>query len=33
MEDYNKTYGFTIALHEFEATIPSLWQTTKGHSS
>ncbi|OCH92013.1 glycosyltransferase family 15 protein [Obba rivulosa] len=29
MEDNNKTYGFTISLYEFEATIPTLWQTVK----
>jgi len=29
MQDNNKVYGFTITIHEYEATIPSLWQTTK----
>ena len=29
MEDNDKVYGFTISIHEFEATIPSLWQHTK----
>ncbi|KAH0583859.1 hypothetical protein H2248_009456 [Termitomyces sp. 'cryptogamus'] len=29
MEDNNKTYGFTISLVEWEATIPSLWSTVK----
>jgi hypothetical protein len=32
MEDYNKTYGFTVALEELEGTIRSLWQTTRGTS-
>ncbi|KAK1219538.1 hypothetical protein PQX77_017726 [Marasmius sp. AFHP31] len=26
MEDHNKIYGFTIAMYEFEKTIPTLWQ-------
>jgi alpha 1,2-mannosyltransferase len=30
MDDHNKTYGFTISLYEFERTIPTLWQATKG---
>ncbi|PIL34635.1 hypothetical protein GSI_03414 [Ganoderma sinense ZZ0214-1] len=29
MEDHNKTYGFTITMYEFGATIPTLWDTTK----
>lgn len=29
MEDNNKVYGFTISIHEFEKTIPSLWKHTK----
>ncbi|KAF6072546.1 Glycolipid 2-alpha-mannosyltransferase family protein [Candida albicans] len=29
MEDNNKVYGFTISIHEFRATIPTLWDTTK----
>jgi len=29
MQDNNKVYGFTITIHEYEATIPTLWQTTK----
>lgn len=29
MQDNDKVYGFTISIHEFEATIPSLWQHTK----
>ncbi|KAN0077987.1 glycosyltransferase family 15 protein [Tylopilus felleus] len=29
MQDHNKTYGFTISLYEFQATIPSLWDTVK----
>ncbi|KAI0354535.1 glycosyltransferase family 15 protein [Trametes cingulata] len=29
MEDHNKTYGFTITMYEFEATIPTLWSTVK----
>lgn len=29
MEDNNKTYGFTISIHEFEKTIPTLWGHTK----
>ncbi|KAG7092472.1 alpha-1,2-mannosyltransferase KRE2 [Marasmius oreades] len=30
MEDKKKVYGFTISLPEYEATIPSLWETVKG---
>lgn len=29
MEQNNKLYGFTISIHEFEKTIPSLWKHTK----
>lgn len=29
MQDNNKVYGFTISLFEYEATIPTLWKTTK----
>ncbi|KAL0581729.1 hypothetical protein V5O48_000311 [Marasmius crinis-equi] len=29
MEEHNKIYGFTIALVEWEATIPTLWNTVK----
>ncbi|CAK9437811.1 uncharacterized protein LODBEIA_P21890 [Lodderomyces beijingensis] len=29
MADNNKVYGFTISIHEFQKTIPTLWQTTK----
>ncbi|PWN99954.1 putative KRE2-alpha-1,2-mannosyltransferase [Tilletiopsis washingtonensis] len=29
MQMNNKTYGFTMALHEYLETIPTLWQTTK----
>lgn len=29
MQDNDKVYGFTISIHEFEATIPTLWQHTK----
>ncbi|KAI5953137.1 KRE2 [Candida jiufengensis] len=29
MKDNNKLYGFTISIHEFEKTIPSLWEHTK----
>jgi len=29
MEQNNKTYGFTISMEEFRATIPSLWDTVK----
>lgn len=28
MEDNNKVYGFTISIHEFRATIESLWKHT-----
>jgi alpha 1,2-mannosyltransferase len=28
MQMNNKTYGFTMALHEYIATIPTLWETT-----
>lgn len=29
MQDQNKVYGFTISLFEYEATIPTLWDTVK----
>jgi len=29
MQDQNKVYGFTVSLYEYEATIPTLWETTK----
>ncbi|KAF8654070.1 hypothetical protein AX16_003603 [Volvariella volvacea WC 439] len=29
MQDQNKVYGFTISLYEYEATIPTLWETVK----
>lgn len=29
MKDNNKKYGFTISLHEYQATIETLWSTTK----
>lgn len=29
MQDNNKVYGFTVSLFEYEATIPTLWETTK----
>ncbi|KIM60235.1 glycosyltransferase family 15 protein [Scleroderma citrinum Foug A] len=29
LQDNNKTYGFTIAMYEFEATIRTLWQTVR----
>jgi alpha 1,2-mannosyltransferase len=29
MEDNEKVYGFTISIHEFRKTIPSLWDHTK----
>lgn len=29
MEENQKTYGFAISIHEFEATIPTLWAHTK----
>ncbi|KAL1744191.1 glycosyltransferase family 15 protein [Schizophyllum fasciatum] len=27
MQEHDKTYGFTLAVHEIRATIPSLWET------
>lgn len=30
MQDHGKKYGWTISLYEYEATIPTLWQNTKG---
>ncbi|KAF9034832.1 nucleotide-diphospho-sugar transferase [Panaeolus papilionaceus] len=29
MEDYNKVYGFTISMYEYERTIPTLWHHVK----
>lgn len=29
MKDNNKKYGFTISLHEYQETIPTLWETTR----
>jgi alpha 1,2-mannosyltransferase len=29
MEEKGKSYGFAISLYEYEATIPTLWKTTK----
>ena len=29
MQENNKTYGFTISIHEFESTIPTLWDHVK----
>ncbi|CCH57848.1 hypothetical protein TBLA_0A00480 [Henningerozyma blattae CBS 6284] len=29
MQDNNKMYGFTITIHEYLATIPTLWDQTK----
>jgi len=29
MQDQNKVYGFTVSLYEYEATIPTLWDTVK----
>ena len=33
MQDNQKVYGFTISIHEFESTIPTLWETTKNFVS
>ena len=30
LRDHDKVYGFVISMYEFERTIPTLWQTTKG---
>ena len=30
MNENGKLYGFTIALYEFEKTISTLWEATKG---
>ncbi|KAF9069601.1 glycosyltransferase family 15 protein [Rhodocollybia butyracea] len=30
MQEHEKVYSFTISLFEWEPTIPTLWQTTKG---
>lgn len=29
MQEKDIKYGFTVALKEFRATIPTLWETTK----
>ncbi|KAI0048474.1 glycosyltransferase family 15 protein [Auriscalpium vulgare] len=29
MQDNNKTYGFTITMYEFQATIPTLWSAVR----
>lgn len=29
MQDQNKVYGFTVSLYEYQATIPTLWDTVK----
>lgn len=29
MKDNDKKYGFTISLHEYQETIPTLWDTTR----
>jgi len=29
MQDNNKVYGFTVSMYEYEATLPTLWNTTK----
>lgn len=28
MQDNHKAYGFTVSIHEYEETIPTLWDTT-----
>lgn len=28
MQDNEKVYGFTVSIHEYEVTIPTLWQTS-----
>ncbi|TEB26407.1 alpha-1,2-mannosyltransferase [Coprinellus micaceus] len=33
MEDHGKTYGFTITMYEYEATIQTLWSTVKSFMS
>lgn len=30
MKDGKKVYGFTVSLYEYPATIPTLWDATKG---
>jgi alpha 1,2-mannosyltransferase len=30
MQDQKKVYGFTLSLYEYLATIPTLWDATKG---
>lgn len=32
MQENKLKYGFTITMKEYEATIPSLWNVTKGLS-
>jgi len=32
MQDQKKIYGFTISLFEYQATIPTLWETVRGMS-
>ncbi|KAK9463760.1 nucleotide-diphospho-sugar transferase [Lipomyces oligophaga] len=29
MKDHDKTYGFVMAMYEYQATIPTLWDATK----
>lgn len=29
MQDNEKVYGFTVALHEYVETIPTLWESVK----
>lgn len=36
MQENKKLYGFTISMYEFQRTVPTLWEATKGkryHSS
>lgn len=30
MQDHDKKYGWTVSLYEYESTIPTLWDKTKG---
>jgi hypothetical protein len=30
MQDHEKKYGWTVSLYEYESTIPTLWEKTKG---
>lgn len=30
MQDHDKRYGWTVSLYEYESTIPTLWEKTKG---